>query len=111
MASMLSTGFAWFGLALGIALLVEAAVFFVLRHRPGSARRRTGGGQLPMLLCMGVMFTSRSAASLRGWTGPGMATVFLVGMLAAVATVVFATRSLVSRASAQRRAVPPSQPQ
>ena len=105
MASMFSTGLAWFGLALGIALVAEAAVIFVLR------RRRTGGSQLPMLLCMGVMFTSRSAASLRGWTGPGMTTVFAVGMLAAVAAIVFATRSLVSHASAQRRALPPSQPE
>jgi hypothetical protein len=111
MASMFSTGSAWFGLAVGIALLVEAVVFFVLRHRPGSARRRAGGGALPMLLCMGVMFTSRGAASLRGWSGAGMATVFLVGMVAAVATVVFAARSLVSRASARRRTVPPSRPQ
>ncbi|MBR7839164.1 hypothetical protein KDL01_38230 [Actinospica durhamensis] len=111
MASMFSTGFAWFGLALGIALVVEAAVIFVLRHRPESASRRRGGGQVPMLLCMGVMFTSRSAANLRGWTGPGMTTVFAVGMLAAVATIVFATRSLASRASAQRRALPPSQPE
>lgn len=102
MANMFSTGLAWFALALGIALVGEAAAIFVLRRRPGSSRRRTGGDQLPMLLCMGVMFTSRSAASLRGWTGPGMATVFVVGMLAAVATIVFATRSLVSRASARR---------
>lgn len=111
MAGMFPSGSAWFGLAVGAALLVECTAFFVFRHRPGSARRRPRGSQSPMLLCMGVMLTSGSAARLCGWTGVGMRTVFLIGMVAAVATAVFAIRSLVSRASAQSRTILPSQPE
>lgn len=108
MADVFDRGSLWFGLAVGVGLLLQAAVFLVLRHRPGRARRRAGDGQVPMPLCMGVMFTGSSAARLRGWTGTGMTVVFLTGMAAAAATIVFAVRSLTARASQKRTTTPPS---
>ncbi|MEW2116983.1 hypothetical protein AB0945_17655 [Streptomyces sp. NPDC005474] len=107
MADMFATGSAWFGLAVGVGLLLEATALFALRHRPGRVKQRAGDRQLPMLLCMGVMLTTSSAARLRGWTGNGMTAVFLIGMAAAAATIVFAVRSLAARAS-QRGTTPPS---
>jgi hypothetical protein len=107
MADMFATGSAWFGLAVGVGLLLEVTAFVALRHRPGRVKRRAGDRQLPMLLCMGVMLTTNSAARLRGWTGNGMTVAFLIGMAAAAATIVFAVRSLAARAS-RRGTTPPS---
>jgi hypothetical protein len=106
MASVFHTGSSLFGLAVGVLLLLEAAVFFVLRNRRNRMEVRPRYQQLPMLLCMGVMLTSGSAARLRGWTGTGMEAVSLVGMVAAGMTIVFAIRSLVARASAPGRGAP-----
>ncbi len=97
MASMFASGSAWFCLIVGVAVLVEAAVFFVLRRRPGGGGRGPRGGQLPMLVSMGVMLISGSAARLGGLTGAGMTAAFLVGTAGAVATLVFATRSMRAR--------------
>lgn len=102
MAGMFASGSAWFCLIVGGALLVEAAVFFVLRRRPGSGRRGPRGGQLQMLLSMGVMLVSGSVARLGGLAGAEMTAAFVVGAVGAVATLVFAIRSL----GAQRRAAP-----
>lgn len=108
MTIMFSGGAAWFGLALGVVLLVEAAVFFALDRRRDSAKLRARNRQIPMLLCIGVMFAISNAARLRGWTGTGMKVVFGVGMACAVATVVFAIRSLAARGAAHRHAAPPA---
>jgi hypothetical protein len=105
MASMFASGSAWFCLSVGVVLLVEAAVFFVLRRRPGGGRRGPRGGQWPMLLSMGVMLISGSVARLGGLNGAGMTAAFLVGVASAVATIVFAIQSL----DARRRTAPPSQ--
>jgi hypothetical protein len=106
MGTMFHTGASWFGLSIGVVLLLESAVFIVLRRRRDSAKNRQGYQQVPMLLCMGVMFTSGSAARLRGWTGTGMTAVFLVGMVAAGATIMLAIRSLAARGSALRQGAP-----
>ena len=108
MTIMFSGGAAWFGLALGVALFVEAGVFFALDRRRDSTRLRVRNRGIPMLLCMGVMFATSNAARLRGWTGTGMTVVFGVGMACAAATVAFAIRSLAARDAAHRRAVPPT---
>ncbi|MEV7393712.1 MULTISPECIES: hypothetical protein [unclassified Streptomyces] len=107
MAIMFSASSAWFGLVVGVALLLEVAVLFVLGQRRDEAKRRPRNRQLPMLLCLGVMLATSGAARLRGWTGTGMTVAFGVGMVAAAATVVFAIRSLAARASAPSRATPP----
>ncbi|MET7684268.1 hypothetical protein [Streptomyces sp. NPDC005423] len=107
MTIMFSASSAWLGLVVGVALLLEVAVLFVIGQRRDEAKRRPRSRQVPMLFCMGVMLATSGAARLRGWTGIGMTVVLGVGMVAAVATVVFAIRSLAARASAQRRATPP----
>lgn len=99
---MFDSGSAWFCLIVGIAVLVEAAVLFVLGRRPAGGRRGPLGGQWPMLLSMGVMLTSGSVAHLGRFTGAGMTAAFLVGVVCAVATIVLAIRSLDARRRAAR---------
>lgn len=105
MTSMSFAGTAWFGLVVGLALFAEAAFFLIsgrLKRRGGDGGRRPRDRQIPMLLCMGVMFTATSAARLAGWTGTGETAVFLIGIAAALATMGFAIRSLVA-ATGDRR--------
>ena len=104
---MISASSAWFGLVVGLALLLEVAVLLVLDLRRSPAEHRRHMSRLPMLFCLGVMLTGSDAARLRGWTGTGMAVVTTIGMLAAAAAVVLALVSLAARAFARSRAVPP----
>lgn len=86
----------WFGLAVGVACLLEALLFALLRRRDSkrlSRRQRSW----PMLVCLGVMLTVGSAARMRGWTGDGLTVVFAVTVTAAVGAIVFALRALVDR--------------
>jgi len=106
MASVFTAGSARFVLAVGVSLFAEAAVLFVLHHRTVSRRRDHSGSQLPMLMCMGLTLTSGGVTQLRAWTGAGMTAMFVVGTAAAVATLVFAIRSL----RELRRDAPPSKP-
>ena len=105
MTSVFDSGSAWFCLIVGAAILVEAAVLFVLHRRPGGKRHGPSGGQVPMLLLMGIMLLSESVPRLGKLTGVGMTAALLIGVASAVATLVFAIRL----SDAQRRAAPPSQ--
>jgi hypothetical protein len=102
---MFVSGFAWFDLIVGVALLIEAAVFSVLRQRPGAGRRGLQGDLLLMLASFGVLLIGGSVARLAGLTGAAMTATFLVAVVSFVAMIVFGTRSL----RARRRTAP--QPQ
>ena len=109
MASVFAAGSSWFVLAVGVSLFAEAAVLFVLRRRTGNAgsgRLDHRGSQLPLLMCMGLTLITGGVTQLRAWTGAGMTAMFVVGTAAAVATLVFAIRSL----RELRRDAPPSKP-
>ena len=110
MLIMFSGGSGWFSLGLGVFLIVEALVFFGLQKRAG-AKRRAAKGQTPMLLCLGIMFTTRSAAHMLGWTGSALSVIRIVGMVCAAATVVFAIRLLVKLDFSKSPTAPPIPPE
>jgi hypothetical protein len=105
--TMFATGSDWFCLIVGVALFVEVAALLVVRRRPGGGKGGPRGDQVPTLLSIGVALVSGSASRLVGLTGAPMTAATVVGLAGAVATLVFATRSL----RMLRRAAPPSQEQ
>jgi hypothetical protein len=106
MASMFASGSTWLCLVVGVVVLAEAAVLFVLRVGSGTgAERRGPRGQLPMLVSLGVALISGSVARLVGLSGAGLTVAFLIGAIGAVGALVFAIRSL----GALRRGASPSQ--
>ena len=86
----------WFGLAVGAGCLLEALTFILLR-RKGSKQPSRRQRSWPMLVCLGAMLTTGSAARMRGWTGSGMAVVFAVMVIAAVGALMFALRAMLDR--------------
>lgn len=103
MAAMFSTVTAWFGLIVGVVLLVEVAVFAIADRRRTGPKRTIRGPQPKMLLFLGILFTVNGADRIRHWTGITEQVLFVLGLAVASTVVVLAFRSLAYRDAAETR--------
>lgn len=102
MAIMSSSIGEWFGLVVGVVLTVQGAAVLVLR--PRRAAGAAGGLDLAgTMMGTGILMATTNAVHLRDWSVSGRDTVFFCTVPVALATMLFAARSLRAQLAARKQ--------